>query len=41
MQADDQEETKGIDEFGIPDGAKKLNRMWQDTKLQKFKETIR
>lgn len=41
MQGDGQEETKEIDEAGIPDGTKKLSRMWQDKKLQKFKERIR
>lgn len=37
----DQEETKGIDEAGIPDWTKKLGRMWQDKKTQKYKERIR
>lgn len=40
-QGDSQEETEEVDEAGIPDGAKKLGRVWQDKKLQKFKEGIR
>lgn len=32
IQGDGQEETKEIDEFSIPDGAKKLGRVWQDKK---------
>lgn len=40
-QGDGQEETKEIEEIGIPDAAKKLGTVWQDKKLQKFKEIIR